>query len=82
MHGTGAPLWRRSHYFKGSLQFLMTDGTVKGIPEVATVEAEQGRLVCRDRSGAKPLCFGHAEVMALADSQVQRTIHQRAQSAS
>ena len=49
------------------MQFLMTDQTIKDIPEVITVEAEEGRLVCRDRWGAALVTFSHAEVVAFAE---------------
>ena len=49
------------------MQFLMTDKTLQDIPEVITVEAEQGRLVCRDRWGAVLTSFSHADVIAFAE---------------
>jgi hypothetical protein len=49
------------------MQFLMTDQTLKDIPEVLTVEADAGRLVCRDRTGAELVSFSHADVIAFAE---------------
>ena len=49
------------------MQFLMADRTVKTLPDVVTVEAQEGRLVCRDRWGAELTSFGHADVVAFAD---------------
>ena len=49
------------------MQFLMTDKTLNDIPEVMTVEAEEGLLVCRDRWGAVLVTFSHDDVMAFAE---------------
>jgi hypothetical protein len=49
------------------MQFLMTDQSLKDIPEVITVELEEGRLVCRDRWGALLMSFGHADVVAFGE---------------
>jgi hypothetical protein len=49
------------------MQFLMTDKTLKDMPEVMTVEVDGGRLVCRDRWGTELVSFGHDEVMAFAE---------------
>ena len=49
------------------MQFLMTDQTLRDIPEVITVEVEDGVLLCRDRWGAVLISFDRDEVLAFSE---------------
>jgi hypothetical protein len=50
------------------MQFLMADGTLQSLDEVASAEVEGHLLVCRDRWGAVIVNFTKREVVAFGDS--------------
>ena len=50
-----------------SMEFLLTDGTWRNLPDIISADVEQGILVCRNRAGDIVKTFGRKEVAAFGD---------------
>src|SRR5687767_8794583 len=49
------------------MEFLMTDGSWKYLPEASSAEVEHGILVCRNAAGDIVRTFARSEVLAFGD---------------
>lgn len=50
-----------------TMEFLMTDGTWRILPDIFSAEVEQGMLVCRNTAGDIVKTFARGEVAAFGD---------------
>jgi hypothetical protein len=60
-------LSRQSASERRTMKFLLTNGTVRDLPEIVSVETEKGLLVCRSRLGVLVMTFSHSEVIAYGE---------------